>query len=940
MKKKNQFQIVTKRVPYLPGEKAYLTSKFIMTIFTPFARKLPNTSLFACVVPPFSPFPAFSRVGKFIKNFRSYSSVVEKRKVNTTLGKILDHLYNSDSNKKYLSNVESQTAIEEIVFDEYSLLFKNYKGYSSGDIDLSLLSPSINKCIIDKTPELTTNINNMKSYFLSENKKNNLDIHLIPFFEVIDVDEFLNQCLINFLRIVTNQSAAEDDLKSSSLRLALSIGNNIIKIYLYKLKCSTEENKSMKYSEWYNSFVITHKDFCENVLEVDSVIAKLGYLMLEALEVCGLVYHDVVTVSKDVKYQKYFPHPNIDIRTERIMLDFPLKLPMIVPPKPYSKGILGGYLLNDVKYNEELIIYNRVSKDRSFVENKNVIYNMINSISSTPYKINLQLLDYLSVDKHKLLLDKNEPSKYEGIKKKTNYQKAKHSGYVSKIVLQETILGIAEFFGKFPQIYFPVRMDTRGRIYCKNNYLNYQSSELAKALLLFAKPGIISKSDLSGIKYLEFYGVNCYGNSKISDKSKLSWIKKNLDNIINYDNGILLNKAEDKLLFLAFCMEYKRYIEFINDENATEFHTYLPVQLDATCNGFQHLALLSNENTIFKELNLVKQDEVKPRDFYNYLVHKLNHLFTQKISSGIKVEAKMDNAGKTVEGGSYVNLQDIVINRSIIKKAVMTIPYNGSIRSMIQYIKSNLYQIEDNKKDGLTWYSKSEFSNKPCINHKDISLLVVCIHHIVHNDFEKIKKLMKYLRNVATVLTLLGLPIIWSLPHGLTVKQSYLELKTTSIRPYMYSKTKINIQVKNKDKYDKNHQIRALMPNLIHSLDASSLALLFDAFHKSFEVQPQFLAIHDCFGTTFDKVEILKTILASVYMDLYCTNPYLDQFDSDVLYSIERAGVSIDKKSRTLEIEINGVPQKYELHSINWVKNEEIINKRTLDRIDSQYFLI
>jgi len=62
----------------------------------------------------------------------------------------------------------------------------------------------------------------------------------------------------------------------------------------------------------------------------------------------------------------------------------------------------------------------------------------------------------------------------------------------------------------------------------------------------------------------------------------------------------------------------------------------------------------------------------------------------------------MDNAGKTVEGGSYVNLQDIVINRSIIKKAVMTIPYNGSIRSMIQYIKSNLYQIEDNKKDGLT----------------------------------------------------------------------------------------------------------------------------------------------------------------------------------------------------------------------------------------------
>jgi hypothetical protein len=40
-------------------------------------------------------------------------------------------------------------------------------------------------------------------------------------------------------------------------------------------------------------------------------------------------------------------------------------------------------------------------------------------------------------------------------------------------------------------------------------------------------------------------------------------------------------------------MEYKRYLEFYNNENAYEFHTYLPIQMDATCNGFQHLADLS-----------------------------------------------------------------------------------------------------------------------------------------------------------------------------------------------------------------------------------------------------------------------------------------------------------------------------------------------------------
>lgn len=74
---------------------------------------------------------------------------------------------------------------------------------------------------------------------------------------------------------------------------------------------------------------------------------------------------------------------------------------------------------------------------------------------------------------------------------------------------------------------------------------------------------------------------------------KIEWVEKNIPNIINYDNGILLSTAKDKLLFLSFCIEYLRYYDFLSNETLSEFKTYLPVQLDATCNGFQHLALLS-----------------------------------------------------------------------------------------------------------------------------------------------------------------------------------------------------------------------------------------------------------------------------------------------------------------------------------------------------------
>jgi DNA-directed RNA polymerase len=155
-----------------------------------------------------------------------------------------------------------------------------------------------------------------------------------------------------------------------------------------------------------------------------------------------------------------------------------------------------------------------------------------------------------------------------------------------------------------------------------------------------------------------------------------------------------LSEAKDKFLFLSFCFEYKRYISFINDENALEFHTYLPIQLDATCNGFQHMALLSNEKILFKELNLIvdNNNEV-PKDFYNFLIHKLIVILESYINMGTLLDSN---------GGSYERLLKFGLTRSDIKKAIMTIPYNVSPLNMRKYIKSNLHVVESETKDNLT----------------------------------------------------------------------------------------------------------------------------------------------------------------------------------------------------------------------------------------------
>ena len=74
------------------------------------------------------------------------------------------------------------------------------------------------------------------------------------------------------------------------------------------------------------------------------------------------------------------------------------------------------------------------------------------------------------------------------------------------------ILGLALLYKNIPEFYIHVRIDNRGRVYCMVDYLNYQSIELAKSLLLFSKGEKIYKSDTEAINFLKIFGANCFGN--------------------------------------------------------------------------------------------------------------------------------------------------------------------------------------------------------------------------------------------------------------------------------------------------------------------------------------------------------------------------------------------------------------------------------------------
>jgi DNA-directed RNA polymerase len=153
----------------------------------------------------------------------------------------------------------------------------------------------------------------------------------------------------------------------------------------------------------------------------------------------------------------------------------------------------------------------------------------------------------------------------------------------------------------------------------------------------------------------------------------------------------LVDKASDKFLFLAFCFEMNRLDNFLNNEHCHEFKTYLPIQLDGTCNGYQHLSMLANETRLFETLNLfegTKKDD--PQDFYQHVVDQTNLYMIMKRSETEDVDLI----------SSYSRLLDFGFNRTIIKPAVMNKPYNATDRTLVKYIKGLLdYEYSDKVKD-------------------------------------------------------------------------------------------------------------------------------------------------------------------------------------------------------------------------------------------------
>lgn len=385
-------------------------------------------------------------------------------------------------------------------------------------------------------------------------------------------------------------------------------------------------------------------------------------------------------------------------------------------------------------------------------------------------------------------------------------------------------------------IYFPHSRCFRGRMHpMPSRGPQPQGSDLSKSLLMFAD-GMALGDD--GLFWLCVRAANCAGKDKLPLEQRVEWAMENQANITA--------SAQDPLGFtwwaemdepwglLATCNELA--MAWALDDPST-FVSHLPIPLDGSCNGIQHLAALGLDPVGAKATNLCAG--LDRQDLYEEVAKVVRAQVEKDAALGL--EAALSWHGR--------------ITRKVVKRAVMTTPYgvtDSGIRT--QLIADGHVQVDDREKAG------------PAADY-----LRDCIVSALGETVRSARSIMAWVQTAVSRMAKAGMPFDFTTPTGSKVRQAYYEIKTSRIETLcglLQICTELPDGVL-------NHRKMALAssPNLIHAWDASHLSLTVS--QASTAGIHSYAMIHDSYGTHAAHTTKLGAILRASFVAIYKDTDWL-----------------------------------------------------------------
>jgi DNA-directed RNA polymerase len=644
---------------------------------------------------------------------------------------------------------------------------------------------------------------------------------------------------------------------------------------------------------------------------------RLGDLFIEAFFNCG--YIDIYyPKTRDTSYivsatAKWIDLADIPEAMSRISLNHTV----LNRPKK---------LTNIMQEDNEPLIKNWTEEDNpeflTMIETPWV--KSINNLQRTGWRINQRIYDALIENKDMFV--SSEPIEDNDAKEMKRRSKNVEWGFITT---KAKLLYDHDVFYQYMQA------DYRGRLYYSESFLNYQGSDLARGMMCFARGKPMTEDGLfwlavhtassfnqsytideipewceaNYIEYLEEEKLESISVDKFTLEDRVRWTNHNMEILIEMGReSIVTEIAEKPVSFLACCFEWYDYQKAVKDNRIHVSH--LPVPIDGSNNGWQHLGAISKDSQTGKLVGLIPVDI--QHDFYVQTAKQLYLLVTDERLKGILDQMPMKHIRKAISkrgsmtraysAGAKKIAENMYFDckaedfhiiygitqadcdklaKLLIKAINMVCP--GPLHTMAYFQALAQYEIGEYKKftpDG----------NPAGPEHKELVKVQKALYTKKDKTDEEIEELNRLTVELKSYQSRLihgngKDKLEWVTPSGFKVTYENFNTATRKCRG-----TISGYKTDSKGHKGVNHvarvptktpDIRGFMcgvsPNYIHSQDASHMALVIEEWNGDFG------AVHDSFSTHACDVETLLARTKQTFIDMYDKENYYDLIQDNII---------------------------------------------------------
>lgn len=589
----------------------------------------------------------------------------------------------------------------------------------------------------------------------------------------------------------------------------------------------------------------------------------------------------------------------------------PVYQPCVVPPKPWTGVVGGGYW---AKGRRPLPLI-RLGSKSAVARYEDVympeVYDAVNIIQNTPWKVNKKVLDVVNmVEKlNNTPIDdipQMEPLKPEDYAGETEeelkaWKKSAAGIYRREKARQSRRLSLsfivnqANKFSQFKAIWFPYNMDWRGRVYAVPMF-NPQGNDMQKGLLTLAVGKPIGAD---GFKWLKVHGANCAGVDKVTFEERIKWVEDNHDNIMAaakapMDSIEWWGKLDSPFCFLAFCFEYAGVIH-----HGLSYNCSLPIAFDGSCSGIQHFSAMLRDHIGGHAVNLTPSGKVQ--DIYRIVSDRIEEELKVLLVNGTDNEMVTHEDKKTGEiterlkmGTRELARQWLTygMSRKVTKRSVMTLAYGSKEYGFADQVYEDIVMPAIDSGSGAMFTEPSQASR----------FMAKMIWEAVSVTVVAAVDAMKWLQGAAKLLAaevkdkktgeILKpcLPVHWVTPDGFPVWQEYRKKDTTRLNLMFLGSFNLQPTVNKgtKKELDKHKQESGISPNFVHSQDGSHLRKTVVHTHRKYGVM-SFAVIHDSFGTIPADAEYLFRGVRETMVETYRDNDVLLDFYEQFEYQLHES---------------------------------------------------